>query len=247
MILAAGRGERMRPLSLSTPKPLLTIHGVSMLSRALDKLAEAGVQRVVINTHWLAEKIKSQVPARKDMEMIYTFEPELLDTAGGVQAALPLLGDAPFYVVGGDAPWWDAHELQDIDTENNTGAVPSALQSLAAGFDAHAMLARLLLLPRGHVPGLASGTTARGDFTLQPDGTISRHHSQPPYSHHYISVQLVSPEIFANETPRVFSFNALWDKAEAMGKLYGLEHKGCAYHVSTPEDWQQVQDWQPSR
>ena len=107
MVLAAGLGQRMRPLTSQTAKPLLTLRGRSLLDHALDRLGDAGVTQAVVNAHWKAEKIVAAMAGRSAPRVRVQLEPELLETGGGVARALPQLGDEPFYVVNGDAYWLD--------------------------------------------------------------------------------------------------------------------------------------------
>ncbi|MBV8060294.1 MAG: nucleotidyltransferase family protein [Alphaproteobacteria bacterium] len=220
MVLAAGMGMRMRPLTLQKPKPLLTINGRTMLDLAIDHLVAFGIQRVVVNCFYLGEQIEAHMATRRDVEIITLHETELLDTGGGVRNALPHFGGLPFFSLNADLPWIE-------------GPAPT-LARLADFWDPAHMDAALLMMPTVK----ACGFGAKGDFNLAPDGRLSRHDSTPPYSHVWISAQILKPENYDPITDRVFSNNRVWDIAEQHGRLYGLEHDGTCYHVDTPEKWE---------
>lgn len=223
MVLAAGMGMRMRPLTLEKPKPLLVVGGATMLDQALDRLQDVGVKTVVVNTHYLGEQIARHVKVRNHPKIILSPESELLDTGGGVKHALPLLGHDPIFVVNADLPWRD-------------GAVP-ALQRLAAHFDAKQMDALLLLMPLEKARGFQG---AQGDFFMEDVvdgmGRLRRLNRAPPRPYVFISAQLVKPELYSGVEENIFSNNAIWNKVEPMGRLYGLLHDGSCFHVGTPED-----------
>ncbi|GAB0116607.1 nucleotidyltransferase family protein [Acidisoma sp. 7E03] len=221
MILAAGLGTRMRPLTGETAKPLLPVRGRTLLDRALDRLAEAGVTRVVVNTHWQASKVAAHLEARADgPEIVIRHEETLLDTGGAVAAALAegLLGDAPFFVVNGDALWLDGPLL--------------TLQRLA---DAQALAPAdaVLLL---HRVAQVMGEAGAGDFALDPWGVPRRpeQHEQVPYL--FAGVQLLAPAFFAAAPHGAFSMNRLWDASIAAGRLRAIVHDGLWFHLSTPAD-----------
>lgn len=217
MLLAAGRGERMRPLTDETPKPLLPVQGRSLAERALDRLAEAGVEQAVVNLHHLGEDLRRCLAERRRPQVIFSEELDLLDTGGGVANALPLLGDTAFFVINGDALWLD-------------GAQP-ALQRLCAGWDETQMDALLLLQPTVS----ALGFEGLGDFFLTPDGRVQRRIEREVAPFAYAGVQLVHPRLLRDAPSGAFSFNLLWDRALEIERLWGLRHEGPWYHVGTPE------------
>lgn len=218
MVLAAGEGRRMRPLTLTKPKPLQQVGGRTMLDLALDKLKECGIGRVVVNAHYLADQIAAHVAARWDMEIILSREDELLDTGGGVKNALPHLGDKPFFVLNADLPWMD-------------GGEPS-LSAMARIWDAARMDVLLLMMQTRKARGFGPD----GDYVLSAEGRARRKNVLPPRPFVMLSAQILKPEMVAAEPARVFSNSVLWDRAEAAGRLQGLEHQGTCYHVGTPED-----------
>lgn len=219
MALAAGLGTRMRPLTLTTPKPLLTVGGRSMLDRALDHFAAAGARRAVVNAHYLKDQIAAAVAARTDMEMILSAEDEALETGGGVLRALPHLGDAPFVVANADIVWSD-------------GPGGSALRRLAAAWDDGTTDALLLLTPRDG----AFGYDGPGDFFCDGDGEILRRRGAAPVAPHvFAGVQIIRPQAFAGLAPGAFSLNVVWDRLLAVGRLRGLVHDGGWWHVGAPD------------
>lgn len=218
MVLAAGFGLRMRPLTLHKPKPLFEVGGRTMLDQALDKLKAAGVQRAVVNTHYLAEQIEAHLSLRTDMEIIISYEPELLDTGGGIKNALSWFGGKSFYALNADLPWQD-------------GETPS-LQRLAEAWDPTKMDACLLLMPTTK----ARGFGPQGDFMLEPKGHVWRREAPVPRSHVLLSAQILKPQLFDEVSEKVFSNNVIWDQVEANNKLFGVVHEGTCYHVGTPED-----------
>ena len=219
MILAAGLGTRMRPLTLTKPKPLQLVGGRTMLDHALDRLVGAGVKRAVVNTHYLAEQIEEHVRSRRDIEIILSREEELLDTGGGIVKALPYFDGLPFFALNADLPWID-------------GDVPS-LTRLKQTWNPEKMDALLLMMRTEK----ARGFSAAGDFALDSDGRMSRKDIPPPRPFVWIGAQIVKPELFANPPSKIFSNNHIWNLAETNGRLYGLEHDGTCFHVGTPEDW----------
>ena len=216
MVLAAGYGRRMLPLTLTVPKPLLTVGGRTMLDQALDRLSEAGVRRVVVNCSHLGEQVAALCAARRDMAISLSPEGTPLETGGGVKHALPLLADAPFFVVNADLPWRDK------------GA--PALARLAAQWRPAMMDMLLLVMPLVRAKGFT-----RGDFALLPDGRLRRA-GGGALDHVFIGVTVAKPELYRGVTAAAFSNNLLFDQAEAAGRLYGCVHAGSCFHVGTPED-----------
>ena len=219
MVLAAGFGTRMRPLTEHTAKPLLTLQGRSLLDHALDRLAEAGVELAVVNAHWHAEKVSAALAAREAPPRTrLQLEADLLDTGGGVRRALPLLGPGPFAVVNGDAFWRE-------------GPVP-ALARLDAAFDPARMDALLLLMPTARI----EGEVGRGDFFLRPDGTLRRPRAGEVAPYLFAGVQVMVPALLAGTGEGSFSLNRPFDRALEAGRLHGLVHDGEWYHLSRPRD-----------
>ena len=217
MVLAAGLATRLRPLSERLPKPLVPIAGRTLIDRALDRLAAAGVAVAVVNTHHLAPLVEQHLSARGVPRIILSYEPELLETGGGIAKALPHLLPGPFYAINSDALWLD-------------GASDTLLR-LARAWDEARMDALLLLAPRASVVGY----DGRGDFFLEADGRLRRRGAETEAPYLYIGLQLLSARLFDGVKLERFSLNRLWDRALERGRLFGLLHEGRAFDVGTLE------------
>lgn len=221
MVLAAGLGLRMRPITDRIPKPLVQVGGRSLLDHALDRLQGAGVDRAVVNTHWLPDQITARLDARRaegsGPATIVSHEPELLETGGGIRKALPLLGTDPIYTVNADILWLD-------------GPVPALLR-LARAWDAERMDALLLLAPTVW----SIGYEGRGDFTMDPAGRLGWRDERQLAPFVFAGVQIVKPELFRDLPDGPVSTRIVWQRAEEQGRLYGLRHDGPWYHVGTPD------------
>ncbi len=221
MILAAGLGTRMRPLTVDTAKPMLALQGRPLLDHALDRLGEAGVDQVVVNTHWQAEAVEAHLAARTMAPHTTILREERLrNTGGAVAAALSagLLGAAPFFVVNGDAFWLDGPTL----------ALARLADSMAIeGADA------VLLLQR--VAQVASEVGA-GDFAVDEWGIPRRPHENEQVPYIFAGVQILSPGLFQDAPSAPFSMNLIWDRAIAAGRLRAIVHDGIWFHLSTPPD-----------
>ena len=221
MVLAAGLGKRMRPITHHTPKPLVKVGGVTMLDRVLEHLRDAGVTECVVNVHHLAANIRSHLAHRTvgPRTLISDETADLLETGGGVREALPMLGSAPFYVANADIIWTDGEE--------------SALKRLAAAWDPKRMDALLLLAP----VEMAHGYEGQGDFVLGPNGKITGRRGEAPSAPYlYAGVQILKPEAFHGAPGGAWSMNLVFSRLLKMGRLYGLVHDGGWYHVGTPKD-----------
>lgn len=228
MLLAAGLGTRMRPLTEHTPKPLIEVAGKPLIAYALERLRAAGVRKVVMNVHWLADQLEAwaRMQAPPPKIVVSDERAALLETGGGIRKALPLLGNAPFYVVNTDSIWLD-------------GETP-ALARLAAAWDDARMDALLLLCPLKQTVGHGK----HGDF-LGVDGGLPASAPCPirralpeerPAAPVFTGIYVVHPRLFAAapEAPR-FSMNVLFDAAMRRGRLFGLMHDGLWLHVGTPQ------------
>lgn len=214
MVLAAGRGERMRPLTDTMPKPLIPIRGRSMLDRTLDRLAGHGVRNIVVNVHYLGEQIAARVGGRAHIVR----EERLLDTGGSVKNALLLLGEGPFFVINGDGLWSD-------------GPVPM-LKRLEDAWDPERMDGLLLLHRRDQAVGLEARD--RGDYFLDEGGRARRRGDADAAPYMFASVSVCDRRLLHNAPDGPFSLVKLWDRAQAAGHLYGLAHDGAWFHVGTP-------------
>lgn len=218
MIMAAGFGQRMRPLTNGRPKPLVEVAGVPLIDYGLARLAEAGCDLAVVNVHYLPDQIEAWAKAKASPQIVISDErQELLDTGGGIVKALPLLGGEPFFVVNSDSIWID----EDMP----------ALARLKAHWDGARMDCLLLLCH----PERTIGYDGRGDFRVDGDGRLTGRPAKDEAGLAYIGAYLVHPRLFANIGISKFSVNLLWDKAIAQGRLYGIEHQGRWLHVGTPE------------
>ena len=222
MVLAAGMGLRMRPLTLTTPKPLVKVAGRALIDHILDALAEAGIGKAVVNVHHLAAQIEDHVAAREAPKVAISAEPDrLLDNGGGVKKALPLLGadgpDAkPFFVLNSDSFWIDGPR--------------SNLARMAEAFDPD----RMDLLMLVAASSAATGYEGIGDYLMDPDGRLKRRGERQVVPFVYAGVIVIKPSLF-EDTPDVFSLNLLFDRAQARGRLYGLRLDGYWLHVGTPD------------
>lgn len=218
MVLAAGLGSRMRPITDHTPKPLVAVGGRTMLDHALDRLAESGVEEAVVNVHHLADLVEAHVATRARPRIVVSDERDaLLETGGGVKRALPLLGADPFFVMNSDSLWLEGPR--------------SNLAAMAAAWDAQAM--DMLLLVAASAGSL--GYDGRGDFTMDARGRLARRSERALSPFVYAGVAIVKPELFADTPEGAFSLNLLFDRAIAAGRLFGLRLDGQWLHVGTPD------------
>lgn len=218
MVLAAGFGSRMRPLTDTRPKPLIAVAGKALLDHVLDRLAASGVSRAVVNVHYLADQIEAHLASRKTPQVVISDERNgLLDTGGGVVRALPLLGERPFFHLNSDSIWIE-------------GLKPN-LDRLAESFDASEMDALLLLAPAAD----SIGYSGRGDYSMAKSGLLKRRKEQEIAPFVFAGAAILSPALFRNVPSDAFSLTTLFDRAEAQGRLHGLRLDGLWMHVGTPE------------
>jgi MurNAc alpha-1-phosphate uridylyltransferase len=218
MVLAAGLGTRMRPLTDAAPKPLVKVAGRALIDYVLDRLAEAHVECAVVNVHHFADRMLHHLAHRTAPQIVISDERELLlGTGGGVKKALPLLGSAPFFHINSDTIWID-------------GVKPN-LARLAEAFDADTMDALLLLAPTtGSV-----GYSGRGDFAIAPYGHLRKRGEQEVAPFVYAGAAIFSPALFAGSPSGAFSLATLFDRAIERERLHGLRLEGLWMHVGTPE------------
>jgi MurNAc alpha-1-phosphate uridylyltransferase len=218
IVLAAGLGTRMRPYNGHVPKPLVQIGGKSLIDYSLDRLADAGVERVVVNVHHLADALERHLASRKRPHIVISDErAELLGTGGGIAKALPQLGDGPFFLVNSDTVWLD-------------GVKPNFAR-LADAFDPATMDALLLLAPTAE----SIGYGGRGDFAMLPDGRLRRRGEREVVPFVYAGAAILSPALFAGAPAGAFPLTPLFDRAGAKDRLFGLRLEGLWMHVGTPE------------
>jgi N-acetyl-alpha-D-muramate 1-phosphate uridylyltransferase len=218
MVLAAGLGKRMRPITDTTPKPLVRVGGRALVDHALDRLEQAGIASAVVNVHYLAELIETHLQGRRRPQIVISDERgELLETGGGVKKALPLLPDAPFVLLNSDSLWIDAG--------------PSNLAALSAAWDGERM--DILLLVASVAESL--GYEGRGDFFMDAGGRLARRGMQASAPYVYAGVAILKPQLFADTPDGAFSLNLLFDRAIAADRLYGRALDGQWLHVGTPD------------
>ncbi|MGI8853404.1 MAG: nucleotidyltransferase family protein [Methyloceanibacter sp.] len=220
MVLAAGLGERMRPLTLQMPKPLVPLVGKTLLDHVLDRLASAGVKTAIVNVHYLPDQLEAHVQGREGQPPEIVISDErgvLLNTGGGVVKALPLLGPGPFFINNADSVW-------------SEGAAP-ALTRMLRKWNPERMDSLLLLAPLT----TSIGYGGKGDFTMAPDGRLTRRGEGEVVPFAFAGVSLCDASLFENAPQGPFSLNLLWDRALAKGRLYGMRLDGRWMHVGTPE------------
>jgi MurNAc alpha-1-phosphate uridylyltransferase len=217
MVLAAGLGKRMRPLTASQPKPMVRVAGKALIDHALDRLQEAGIGRAVVNVHYLADALEAHVKERQSPQILISDErDELLETGGGMVRAQGELPD-PFFCLNSDNIWLDGPR--------------NAFHDLSCAWNPEEMDALLLLVPHkgaAHFRGL-------GDFYMDPQGRLERRRPARVAPFIYTGIQLVSKRLLRDAPEGPFSTNILWDRAIGEGRLFGCAFTGCWYEVGTPD------------
>lgn len=214
IVLAAGLGKRMLPITATMPKPLVKVAGRSLIDFALDKLHEAGVETVVVNVHHFADMLEAHLSTRETPRIVISDErAELLETGGGVKKALPLLSDEPFITFNSDSLWIEGQEPN--------------LKRLVAAWDPERMDILMLVAPLS----TSIGFEGRGDFHQDPDGRLRRRGSDDSAPYAYAGVAIVKPELVHGTPDGAFSANAFYDRAIARDRLYGLCLEGQWLHV----------------
>lgn len=217
IVLAAGQGKRMRPVSAVTPKPLVEVGGRALIDYCLDGLAAIGVKRAIVNVHYLADLIEAHLKGRDAPQIVISDERDfLLETGGGIRRALPLLGDAPFLVRNADSFWLE-------------GVRPN-LAWLAGGWDVAKMDGLLLLASTVR----SIGYSGRGDFILEKDGRLTRRPERTVAPFVYAGAAIFSRRLFDNAPDGAFSLNVLFDRAIEAGRLFGVRLDGTWINVETP-------------
>ena len=218
MVFAAGLGTRMRPITQTLPKPLIEVAGRALIDHCLDRFAENGVARAIVNVHWLADQVEAHLAKRRAPQVFISDEHErLLDQGGGIKRALPLIGAEPFFLCNTDAFWIEGPR--------------SNLARLAAAFDPETMDAMLLVAASAG----AVGVDWPGDFNMDRDGRLfQREHRQvAPFV--YTGVGIIKPELFAGIGQDVFRLAPFFFQAAQKGRLFGLRLDGLWLHVGRPD------------
>jgi hypothetical protein len=223
MVLAAGLGTRLRPLTDTVPKPMVRVAGKPMIDTVIDRLAAIGVREVVVNTHHLAAVIESHLQGRSRPRISFSREHDILETGGGIKKALPLLGERPFYVVNGKIVWLNGKT--------------DALVRLAEAWSDALMDGLLLLQPTVS----AIGYDGPGDFFVDQLGRIRRRRETEIAPFVYAGIQILHPRLFAGAPDGAFSLNVLYDRAIGARRLFGIRHDGEWFHVSTPQQLAEVE------
>ena len=218
MILAAGLGLRMRPLTDTRPKPLVAVAGQPLIEHILKPIEAVGVTEIVINVHYLADQIREHIAARHGSNVHISDETEkLLDSGGGIKKALPYLGANPFFILNGDSFWIDGPRSNSL--------------RLAEAWNPEKMDALLLVV----ASALATGYDGKGDFTMNPQGCLSRRMERYVAPFVYAGVGIIKPELFDKTPNGPFSLNVLFDRSIEQGRLFGLRLDGEWLHVGTPD------------
>ena len=224
MVLAAGEGRRLRPLTDHTPKPLISVGGKMMLDHALDQLEAVGVKRCVVNTYHLADQIETHVKERTSPEVVISHETILLDTGGGLMKALPHFEGEPFFVLNADIWWRDTCQ--------------SSLEQLNQFWDSSQMDALLLLVPVEK----ALGYTGIGDYFLTPEGHAHYRKDQPTAPYIFSGIRIIHPRLLAGQEVRPFSIVPLFHKAEEQSRLFGLIYDGDWGDIGTLESLKAINE-----
>ncbi len=226
MVLAAGLGTRLKPVTDTLPKPLVKVDEKTLIDHALDRLEAVGVGEVVVNTHYLAEQMEGHLKGRKSPAIQISHEDGLLDTGGGIAKALPLLGDDPFFAVNADAFWLNGPY--------------DALQRIADTWDDDAMDGLLLL----HSTVEAYGYTGLGDFCAPlGDGVLTRRLEGEVSPWLFTGIQILHPRLFNGAPDGAFSLNVLYDQAIEAERLHGIVHDGEWFHVGTPQGLEEAETY----
>lgn len=217
MVLSAGYGKRMGELTKTTPKPMVKLRGKPLIGHIMDRLAATGVKRAVVNLHYLGEQIRDYLKADKRLDIVFSEEPELLETGGGIKKAVTEFGTEPFYAVNADAFWLDGYE--------------DALLRLAREWRDDTMDALLML----HSTVESHGYDGKGDFDADAAGKLTRRPESWIAPWLFAGMQILHPRLFKGAPDGAFSMNVLYNKALDAERLYGVVHDGEWFHIGTPK------------
>jgi MurNAc alpha-1-phosphate uridylyltransferase len=230
MVLAAGLGRRLRPITSNLPKPLVKLADRTLLDYTLDHLVAAGVECAVVNIHYLADQIRKHLSGRNDLEIIISSEEDnLLETGGGVKKALKHFSNEPFYVSNADVFWLNGPTM--------------TLDRMVEQWDESKMDALLLL----HSTVEAYGYTGNGDFDADPLGKLSRRLEKEITPYLFTGVQIIHPRIFEDTPNGKFSLNVTYDRAAEVDRLYGIAHDGEWFHIGTPDGLADAESYMSQR
>jgi MurNAc alpha-1-phosphate uridylyltransferase len=225
MVLAAGLGMRMRPITENLPKPLVRICGRTLLDHALDALARAGVETAVVNVHYLAEQVEAHLADRKAPRIIISDEKtQLMDSGGGVARALPYLGDEHFFVLNADSFWLEGYRPNLVNLAHHWNDAEMDVLLLVTGV------------------ANAIGYSGQGDFTMDAVGRLARRDERRVAPFAYAGAAILHPRVFRGCSDEPFSLNAIFDSALERDRLFGLRLDGLWLHVGTPESIQEAEE-----
>lgn len=225
MVLSAGLGKRMRPLTDTMPKPMVPVNGKPLVGHVMDRLVDAGVENAVVNLHYLGDQIRDFLTTETRLKITFSEETDLLETGGGVKKAMPILGTHPFYVINSDAFWLDGYE--------------NALIRLAREW--HDDLMDVLLMLQSTV--YAYGYDGLGDFVADPDGKLDRRPEGEVTPWLFSGIQILHPRALGNAPEGAFSLNVVYDQARESDRLYGMVHDGEWFHIGTPKSIPEVEEF----
>jgi len=219
MVFAAGLGVRMRPITDALPKPLVKVGGRTLIDHCLDRLAENGVERAIVNVHWLADQIEAHLAKRRSPKIVISDErSKLLDQGGAIKRAAPMIGDDPFLICNTDAFWIEGPR--------------SNIARLAEAFDPETMDLLLLVAASAGAVGV---DWPGGDFTMAHDGRLQPREPRHVAPFVYAGVGIIKPQLFKSQTAEVFRLAPFFHAAAAKGRLYGVRLDGLWVHVGRPE------------
>jgi N-acetyl-alpha-D-muramate 1-phosphate uridylyltransferase len=218
MVFAAGLGVRMRPITDALPKPLIKVGGRTLIDHCLDRLMENGVERAIVNVHWLADQIEAHLATRRSPKIMISDErSKLLDQGGALRRAAPMIGDGPFLICNTDAFWIEGPR--------------SNLKRLAEAFDSKTMDILLLVAASAG----AVGVDWPGDFTMSREGALQPREPREVAPFVYAGVGIVKPQLFESEALEVFRLAPFFHEAAGKGRLFGVRLDGLWVHVGRPE------------
>ena len=218
MVLAAGLGKRLRPITDTLPKPLVKIGGKPMIDWGLDSLKDVGVKKAVVNVHYLADQVEAHLAGRASPHIVFSDEREtLLESGGGIIKALPLLGDSPFFLINSDTFWLEGEKAN--------------LERLAEIFNSDSMDMLLMLV----TPGQATGYEGKGDFSMDANNRLRRPQQGETVPFVYAGAAIIHPRVFNGAAAEPHSLNRQFNEAIAQGRLFGMPMQGQWLTVGTPE------------
>lgn len=225
MVLSAGFGKRMRPLTDTMPKPMVPLNGIPLIGHTMNRLVDVGVERVIVNLHYLGEQIQDYLADENRLEVVFSEEVELLETGGGVKHALPLIGSEPFYVINSDAFWLDGYE--------------NSLRRLAREWHEDTMDVLLMLQSTVYAYGYAG----LGDFAADASGKLERRQESAVTPWLFAGIQILHPRVLKNTPDGAFSLNVVYDQAIEAERLYGMIHDGEWFHIGTPDSIAETEEF----